>query len=228
MLAAVRVIPRQSKKDYYHNATKVLTCSIHYPQFRSTSHPLAAHTINLAYQDMVRTRRAHCENRLLPGAIEAYRDTKEHKFPFHPHESLLTYNITYNADCTLSLYFDDYTYLGGAHGTTVRTSDTWDLRTGKRQALSDFFAPGFDYQQYIFDTIDQQIERRARENPYEFYDNSNKLARDTFSEDNFFLTSAGLTVYFQQYDIAPYASGIVEFLIPYGDNVLRPSCKGGS
>jgi hypothetical protein len=32
-------------------------------------------------------------------------------------------------------------------------------------------------------------------------------------------------IYFQQYDIAPYSSGIVEFLIPYQEGVVsRPDC----
>ena len=36
-------------------------------------------------------------------------------------------NITYKDDKLISMYFDDYTFTGGAHGTTVRSLQTWDL-----------------------------------------------------------------------------------------------------
>lgn len=50
---------------------------------------------------------------------------------------------------------------------------------------------------------------------------------DTFNDDNFFTTPAGVTVFYQQYDIAPYASGIVEFTVPYGGCLADPAGGAG-
>ncbi|MFU2363539.1 MAG: RsiV family protein, partial [Clostridiales bacterium] len=36
---------------------------------------------------------------------------------------------------------------------------------------------------------------------------------ETINFDSYYLTPKGIVIYFQQYDIAPYSSGLPEFLI---------------
>ena len=56
--------------------------------------------------------------------------------------------------------------------------------------------------------------------------NYEKNVEQYFNPEHFYLKPAGLVVYFQQYEIAPYSSGIPEFTIPYLEEyVLRPQCQ---
>ena len=47
------------------------------------------------------------------------------------------------------------------------------------------------------------------------FDDYPELLRSTFQAGNFYLTPEGIVIYYQQYDIAPYSSGITEFLLPF-------------
>ncbi|HWQ73960.1 MAG TPA: RsiV family protein, partial [Syntrophomonas sp.] len=55
--------------------------------------------------------------------------------------------------------------------------------------------------------------------------NYEELVEQTFDVNNFYCTPQGVVVYFQQYDIAPYASGIREFLLPYNRCIIDPARK---
>ena len=108
---------------------------------------------------------------------------------------------------------------GGAHGNTVRASDTWNLNVSRRLRLSGLFCRPDDYQELIFPKIREQIA----ENPEIYFDNYEQLIVENFQESNFYTTSEGIVIYYQQYDIAPYSSGIREFLIPYSFCVHDPT-----
>ncbi|HCF50858.1 MAG TPA: DUF3298/DUF4163 domain-containing protein, partial [Syntrophomonas sp.] len=77
------------------------------------------------------------------------------------------------------------------------------------------------YKTYIKKKIIEQI----RENPDIYFDNYEELVEQTFNINSFYCTSQGVVVYFQQYDIAPYASGIREFLLPYNKCIIDPVRK---
>ena len=67
------------------------------------------------------------------------------------------YEVTFNSGCITSLYTDESAYMGGAHGSVTRSSDTWDFASGKRLQLGDFY-PG---QPFFSQGIIQQIENQA-------------------------------------------------------------------
>ena len=111
--------------------------------------------------------------------MEAARYIQDNHPPFEMYWFTSDYKVTFNSGCITSLYMDESTYMGGAHGSVTRSSDTWDFASGKRLQLEDFH-PG-----------------------------------------NFFLVPDGIIIYYQQYDIAPYAAGIPEFLIPFSQHGPR-------
>ena len=103
--------------------------------------------------------------------------------------------------------------LGGAHGNTIRTSQTWDLQFGRMLNLSYFYQNNPNYIIDILKNINKQIAKQEKNNPGIYFDNYCQLVLETFNPENFYLTKDGIVIYFQQYDIAPYSSGIREFLI---------------
>ncbi len=163
---------------------------------------------------------------LYPAAVEWYLESSRNGYLFTPYEAEMSYTVTYNRRCAISLYFDSYQFTGGAHGNTVRTSDTWNLNKGTRMRLSDFFQAESDYHAYILEKIDARIAEMIAAGNDIFFGDPNELARDYFDEQNFYLTADGIVIYYGLYTVAPYASGIVEFLIPWAKGeVIRPSCE---
>ena len=152
-------------------------------------------------------------------------------FPFRKFEYYMDFLVTYNDNCTISLYYDTYTYTGGAHGITIRHSDTWDLQRCKLMSVTDYLVDKTDYRKFLINEITEIIEdTRVIEN-FIYFDNYEQLIEDTFKVDNFYLTDEnnshidGIIIYFNQYDIAPYASGLPTFLIPFSnENLVEPAC----
>jgi hypothetical protein len=158
-------------------------------------------------------------------AMVEYEYSVANNYPIHQFEAYVDYTITYNQNCYLSLYFDQYEYAGGAHGLTVRYSDTWDLPKSKRVELAEMFPHRTHFREFIIETIDKQIETEIQTGNAMYFENYAQLVNENFKANNFYLTKDGVILYFQQYDIAPYAAGIPTFLIPYGPGgAMFPRC----
>lgn len=118
----------------------------------------------------------------------------------------------------LSLRFENYLYWWhAAHGTTKVTSITLSLKTGREYRFAELFRPKSDYRGVLTAEIQRQITERqvALLRPFE----------GVGPDEQYYLTSTGLVVYYQQYDYAPYSFGILEFKIPHIDlaKVAAPS-----
>lgn len=100
-------------------------------------------------------------------------------------------------------------YLGGAHSSIEKLSYNYDTVSGKRLELSDLF-DGRDYINILNNEIREQIARRNKSLGYISIDNFTTVKPNT----NFYIFNNLLVIYFQPYEIAPFAAGIVEFLIP--------------
>lgn len=195
-----------------YNGIPVLKYNIAYPFFHSTCSPKAVESINEFYLSLAKNKQSYCKWVLYPQAAEAAKYIQENNPPFHPFEFDMIYQVTMNKGCVTSLYLEQYTYLGGAHGATVRTSDTWDFVTGKRLSLKNLYTN--DFENKIILWIESQIAELLKVSPGSFFEDYANLLRNTFNPDSFYLTPEGIVIYFQQYDIAPYAAGIPEFLLP--------------
>lgn len=196
------------------NHFPVLKYNIQYPVFTSTCSQTAAQTINEIYASFAKAKEAYCKSVLYPQAVESARYIQENIPPFPYYEFNTIFKITFNYGCITSLYMEQYTYAGGAHGSTIRTSDTWDFATGKRIQLKDLYANNPMFKEKILREIERQISELLKTSPGSFFDDYTKRLQNTFNPANFYLQPNGIILYFQQYDIAPYATGFPEFLVP--------------
>lgn len=208
---------REIKRTFTCNNTPMLTLYILYPKVTLRHNPYAQDSINLQIQAQVCDFLHYASSDLYQQAVATYKQSQENEFPFRLYEAVLKYEITYNQHCHLSLYRDQYTFTGGAHGSTIRASDTWNLMTGCSIPLSDFFA-GQDYRTSLID----QITKQANEKPEIYFEDYQALIEKNLDEEHYYLTPSGVAIYYQQYEIAPYSTGIVVFTIPYMDD---PSCS---
>mgnify|MGYP001126647633 CR=1 FL=1 len=81
--------------------------------------------------------------------------------------------------------------------------------TGEKYRLADLFTDDADYIGIISANIQAQLnERNLIPALFEPFD---QIRADQY----YYLSNLGVTVYFQQYDILPYAAGIQEFTIDF-------------
>ncbi len=203
----------------------VLKYTIRYPEFTSAVFRVAVNEMNRYYRTRALLQRQRYRQILYPQAVRDFESARSHDYPFHGYEAMMVHTITYNENCTVSLYADNYQYTGGAHGNTIRSSDTWDLKSARRLPLAGFFAAPVPYPAFVLDSVNAQIAAQLAEDTGMYFDDYEKNVAQSFNPRSFFLSPSGVVVYFQQYQIAPYASGIPEFTLPYSADVKAPRCR---
>ncbi len=219
---------RNVNRTFLCNNTTVLTLSITYPEAALPCNRAVQGCINREIMAQVNSFYCYCANDLRCQAIAGCREACANGFPFNAYDAVMRYEITYNQQCHLSLYRDQYTYTGGAHGNTVRASDTWNLESGCRLSLASLFPVGTDYRAFLLKQILCLADQQMQQNPGIYFDDYRALIAKHFNENSFYLTPTGLAIYYQQYEIAPYATGIVVFTIPYQTIKWEPACCQGS
>ncbi len=122
--------------------------------------------------------------------------------------------VTDTANLLVMRYYES-SYTGGAHPNSSQQYANFDTRTGRRIILDDIMIEG--YLQPLTDTA-EVIFRAARNlSPSDnlgeagFWFDNNSFALN----DNIGIVATGLIVYYNSYEIAPYAAGPTRLLIPY-------------
>ena len=198
--------------------TVILTYKIEYPRFCSDYFSCEIEKVNhYYYMNAMQTKRNYTTV-LCKGAMDDLYFARKNNFPFHTHEAMVTYTVTYNAGCIVSLFFDSYMYLGGAHGDTVRSSQTWNMQKGEKISLAELFDCNDDMKDYII----MHVRKEVSQNPEEYFSTAWVAIGQEFNPLYFYCTPEGVIIYFQQYAIAPYCAGIREFLLPYGECFMNP------
>jgi len=224
---SLNIIKNEIKDELKFNGETLLTYRIEYPELRSFCYRSCVQKVNKFYKDMAYDFKNYCETYMFGMAIMQYKEAIEHGFPVRVFDAVMAYEPTYLGSCIFSIYFDRYQYTGGAHGNTIRASQTWNLSTCQTVKLNELVNCLPNNRTYILTQVAAQIEK----NPDIYFENYIELIAESFNENSFYCTPNGVVIYYQQYDIAPYSSGIREFLIPYSNCVKNPSklcCKNSS
>lgn len=122
------------------------------------------------------------------------------------------YRVMYNSNGKLSIYYSEYTYLGGKKGTAKITFYNFDLKTGKRYVISDLLTSKKDY-------------TRVRDYAYHYlrthhpYAKSVKTKKDVkvTSKSRFIFADNGIYLFFtnyKQYEPSSYDDGDPYINIP--------------
>lgn len=205
----VEIIKKVFKDELLYDNTIILKYHIEYPSIASGSYLAGVEKFNSYNKELALEVKRKSENELYNEAINVYKYNKEHGYPTMVYEVYRTFEITLNDKQLISLYIDEYIFTGGAHGNTVRTSQTWNLGNGKILKLEDLFKDP-----YFLLEILQSINFQIKSNPDKYFEDTCGLVLETFNPQNYYLTENNeVVIYFQQYDIAPYSSGISTFMI---------------
>ncbi|MGG2199219.1 WG repeat-containing protein [Paenibacillus validus] len=121
------------------------------------------------------------------------------------------YEVAFFRKRLLVLELTGYNYpYGAAHGMPSRIYPHVDLQSGRFYELKDLFKTGADYVKTLSAIIGEQI-RTDPKYDYVFPDSYKGIAPN----QPFYVKGDALYIYFNPYDIAPYAAGFPTFRIPY-------------
>jgi len=135
---------------------------------------------------------------------------KEEGWEIRKYIATIYYIVHYQKDDLLSLSVFYYSYTLGAHGHTLQRAYNFSLLNGEEILLNDILKEKKNY----VDVINQEIIKQIELNPQEYFSEWS-VFQSISEEQPFYLIEDGIVVYFGLYEIAPYASGIRYFKIPY-------------
>ena len=153
------------------------------------------------------------------GFLNAARDEYALRQEYGGEANMPPYALERSVDVTrgdgrvLSLFFTDYTFAGGVHGYAFHWAANFDTLTGKELTLADlgkdddFLAAAADR---LFD-----VAGSAEYLMYGFFDGYRETLPTLLRDGNWYFSDEGLAVIANAYEIAPYASGTIEFTLPW-------------
>ncbi|SFL36238.1 Protein of unknown function [Gracilibacillus orientalis] len=144
---------------------------------------------------------------------ESYKELKENekqgeKHDFHT-EYQTDYEVKFNQSSKLSILTSNYIFSGGAHGNTIVESFNYDIEKGKRVYLTNILT-----KEAQIEAVSDYVWEYATERPDVFYPDLKKEDIKLTKDTAFYFTDDGITLVFQQYEIAPYVAGNQEIHIP--------------
>lgn len=122
----------------------------------------------------------------------------------------------------ISLLQMDSVYSGGPHPNNLQRAYNLDLSKQKQLSLKDVLKET---------AVDQMLQRtleKLESQMKTLYPNYPEVVSKQFQTealtDNWYFSPGGLTIYFNCYDIAPYAAGVIKVEFPYQEltDVLKP------
>lgn len=156
----------------------------------------------------------------IPDAIKSfgfgYQELKE-KFAEEttPWEAKITGVVIYEDKTILTIRLDSYLFTGGAHGYSTTRFLNFDKTKAKELKNGDLFKNKLDFEEFA------ETKFRLQENiPTEQSINTTgfMFETDTFHlPENIGYTKEGLQLFYEPYEIAPYADGPILLTLPYSE-----------
>ncbi len=202
-----------AEKELYYQGEVIVKYRIEYPEIVSSEYKEGMQIFNQENRKSALELKEYAESELYEQAKQTYEFNKKNGYPIMVYELVRECNITYNQNQLLSLYCNEYIFEGGAHGNTLRESQNWDLKIAQEIPLQAFSKGNPYYLIDILKQINNQIAEQIENGVGNYFPEYCQLVLETFNLENYYLTPRGIIIFFQQYDIAPYSSGILTFLV---------------
>lgn len=132
--------------------------------------------------------------------------------------------LTDDFSSILSILFDRYLYLGGAHGTPLRKSMVVNLNTGEPIKLHEILPVSFSE---LMDILRNQLYVRYGSEDTEVLEVCYKNIVDLYHEVDefkFYIRYSALYIYFDVYEISSYSMGYVDLYIMDLQEFLSERC----
>lgn len=164
-------------------------------------------------------------------APEAGENTEETR----PEDSMgsdltISYTVVLAQDDLVSVDFEVSSYFqGAAHPNSYSETFNYDLKNGKQLKLADLFKPGAKYLQAIANYCIADLKKQATEKGLMAEEIEKGAAAKADNYQGWTITRRGLGIYFDPYQVGPYAAGPQFVLVPYSDlkDLINPEGPAG-
>ena len=113
-------------------------------------------------------------------------------------------------------FINMYQYTGGAHGGTFITCRNYRLEDGSVVTLDNYFKPG--YEKVLIPVLERKLLEYAECSSRDELDEHGYFSNEPmFVPENFEIRQDTIDFIFNQYDIAPYSTGITVLSVPEND-----------
>ena len=204
-----------TEREWTVEEIPVLTAAVSLPEPVPAADRISRR-IRRYYQLQCRSFLRYCEAYLLPLAAAEYRAALAASQPLPRLHAELTYQVTYNEGGLWSLYTQSREQGPGGQTALLRRGDTWDLASGYPVALSALFPRRSGWRRRLLEAVEAEAAQRTAAGVSQYHEGVRRRLRQYFNPQNFYLTGAGLAVFYPMYAIAPAMEGIPVFTIPYG------------
>lgn len=110
-------------------------------------------------------------------------------------------------------FINMYQYTGGAHGGTFITCRNYRLEDGSVVTLDNYFKPG--YEKVLIPVLERKLLEYAECGSRDELDEHGYFSNEPmFVSENFEIRQDTIDFIYNQYDIAPYATGITTLSVP--------------
>lgn len=126
------------------------------------------------------------------------------------YEYITNYKVKYNDGSKLSILTNNYAYTGGAHGIGYAESFNFTISNGKQMKISDVLTSKSkmnSVQKFAY----KYMKNREPFKHFVTKSSDVKINKDT----QFYYNRDGITLVFQEYEVASYADGNPTVLVPY-------------
>lgn len=197
---------------------ELIKISCDYPVIENTDSNEFIAKINAAYKKDAEDFMAGIEKENIKDAEEFYKNLGEEtsRLPF---EVKATFDVDTNRKDILSITSIKSVYLGGAHPDSVKTSEVYDMKAGKKLLLTDILNLSQDeIDKLVVDKFNTYIEKSLGVTSSDTIAELKDVLNNEKGNVCYYVTDDGVVLYFQVYDIAPYAAGYPETKIAYAGN----------
>jgi len=220
-LDSVRVIYSVYKETFYdeQDGVPLLEATIVYPQIKGRSSSYLIAKLNSYFLE---SKDAYLHTITADGYHYAKGDkdaSEEGEYEFEKHSYLQTIRITYNDNGLLSIVYDRVENTGGVRPNVYRTSDCFNLKSGRKLTLTDLLGPSGET--IVYSVVRREIQTAEYKPGFIYYKNWKQDVEKLYNPQDFYITGSSVKVFYQPYTIAPYAKGVPEFDILLGDMRMR-------
>lgn len=144
--------------------------------------------------------------------LEAFKDSEDSSFMASLNwEMDLRANFMIPARGYQSLYFERYTFLGGAHGQGQKGALCYKLASGERVKLDNLFTEGS--REILSERLSDALVRQAEQEG--FLDAL--FTRQAPVSESFYICEDGICFIYGQYQLGPYYLGCLEIMLSWDE-----------
>ena len=141
----------------------------------------------------------------------------------------VNYELALAKDDLIAIQFTVSSYsAGAAHPNSYTEVVNFDLKNGKSLKLADLFLPGSKYLETLSNFCIQELKKQAKaQGDYAAMDDDwikRGAGAELTNYDNWTITKKGLGITFDPYQVAAYAAGPQNVLVPYSavKEIIKP------